>query len=68
MGDLQDVIGTALGGEMVTTTVEGLERFGVSVRYPRELRQDPQAIASQVLVPTMDGGDDPAGPACATSS
>jgi Cu(I)/Ag(I) efflux system membrane protein CusA/SilA len=53
VGELQDVIGVALGGEMVTTTVEGLERFGVSVRYPRELRQDPHAIASQVLVPIM---------------
>ena len=45
---------TALGGEMVTTTVEGRERFGVSVRYPRELRADPQSIATQILVPTMD--------------
>ncbi len=51
VGELQDVIGTALGGEMVTTTVEGRERFGVSVRYPRELRSDPQGIATQVLVP-----------------
>ncbi len=61
VGDLQDVIGTALGGEMVTTTVEGLERYGVTVRYPRELRQDPLAIASQVLVPTMNGGMIPLG-------
>ena len=38
VGDLLDVISTALGGEMVTTTVEGRERFGVIVRYPRELR------------------------------
>jgi Cu(I)/Ag(I) efflux system membrane protein CusA/SilA len=53
VGDLQDIIQTALGGEMVTTTVEGRERFGVIVRYPRELRSDPQAIATQVLVPTM---------------
>jgi Cu(I)/Ag(I) efflux system membrane protein CusA/SilA len=53
VGDLQDVIMTALGGEMVTTTVEGRERFGVIVRYPRDLRSDPQAIATQVLVPTM---------------
>ena len=53
VGDLQDVIMTALGGEMVTTTVEGRERFGVIVRYPRDLRSDPQAIASQVLVPAM---------------
>jgi Cu(I)/Ag(I) efflux system membrane protein CusA/SilA len=41
------VIGTALGGEMVTTTVEGRERFGVIVRYPRELRSDPQRIAAR---------------------
>ena len=55
VGDLQDVIGSALGGEMVTTTVEGRERFGVTVRYPRELRSDPQQIAREVLVPTMGG-------------
>ena len=61
VGDLQDVIGTALGGEMVTTTVEGLERYGVTVRYPRELRQDPAAIATQVLVPIMNGGMIPLG-------
>jgi Cu(I)/Ag(I) efflux system membrane protein CusA/SilA len=53
VGELQDVIMTALGGEMVTTTVEGRERFGVIVRYPRALRSDPQTIATQVLVPTM---------------
>jgi len=56
VGDLQDVIGTALGGEMVTTTVEGRERYGVTVRYPRELRSDPQQIAREVLIPTMQGG------------
>lgn len=61
IGDLQDVIATALGGEMVTTTVEGRERFGVTVRYPRELRSDPQQIASTVLVPTMDGAMIPLG-------
>jgi len=61
VGDLQDTIGTALGGEMVTTMVEGLERFGVTVRYPRELRQDPQTIATQILVPTMGGGMVPLG-------
>ena len=43
-----DVIGTALGGEMVTTTVEGRERFGVTVRYPRELRSHPEQIAREV--------------------
>ncbi len=53
VGDLLDVISAVLGGEMVTTTVEGRERFGVSIRYPRELRSDPQVIATEVLVPTM---------------
>ena len=61
VGDLQDVIGTALGGEMVTTTVEGRERFGVTVRYPRELRGTPQQIASEILVPTMGGAMVPLG-------
>jgi Cu(I)/Ag(I) efflux system membrane protein CusA/SilA len=61
VGDLQDVIGTALGGEMVTTTVEGRERFGVTVRYPRELRANPQQIASEILVPTMGGAMIPLG-------
>jgi Cu(I)/Ag(I) efflux system membrane protein CusA/SilA len=56
VGELQDTIGTALGGEMVTTTVEGRERFGVTVRYPRELRADPQAIAREVLVPVYGSG------------
>ena len=61
VGELQDVIGTALGGEMVTTTVEGRERFGVTVRYPRELRANPQQIASEILVPTMGGAMIPLG-------
>ncbi|MCM2310197.1 MAG: CusA/CzcA family heavy metal efflux RND transporter [Steroidobacteraceae bacterium] len=61
VGDMQEVIATALGGEMVTTTVEGRERFGVGVRYPRELRGDPVSIARNVLVPVMDGGMVPLG-------
>jgi Cu(I)/Ag(I) efflux system membrane protein CusA/SilA len=61
VGELLDVVGTALGGEMVTTTVEGRERYGVSIRYPRELRSDPQQIAREVLVPTMDGAMIPLG-------
>ena len=61
VGDLMDVVGAALGGEMVTTTVEGRERYGVAVRYPRELRSDPQQIAREVLVPTMDGAMIPLG-------
>ncbi|MFB0934335.1 MAG: CusA/CzcA family heavy metal efflux RND transporter, partial [Propionivibrio sp.] len=61
VGELQDVIGTALGGEMLTTTVEGRERYGVTVRYPRELRSDPQQIAREVLVPVMNGAMVPLG-------
>jgi len=61
VGDLQDVISSALGGEVVTTTVEGRERFGVITRYPRELRSDPDAIARQVLVPVMNGALIPLG-------
>ena len=61
VGELQEVISAALGGEMVTTTVEGRERFGVSLRYPRELRDSPEKIASQVLVPTMNGAMVPLG-------
>jgi Cu(I)/Ag(I) efflux system membrane protein CusA/SilA len=61
VGELQEVIGSALGGEMVTTTVEGRERFGVTVRYPRELRSDPQQIAREVLIPTMGGAMVPLG-------
>ncbi len=60
-GDLVDVVGTALGGEQVTTTVEGRERYGVAVRYPRELRGDPQQIAREVLVPAMGGAMVPLG-------
>jgi copper/silver efflux system protein len=55
VGELQEVIATALGGEMVTTTVEGRERYAVTVRYPRDLRANPQLIEREVLVPTMDG-------------
>jgi len=51
VGEVMDVVAAALGGEMVSTTVEGRERFGVTVRYPRDLRSDPQAIAREVLVP-----------------
>ena len=54
-GDLLEVVSAALGGEAITTTVEGRERFDVAIRYPRELRSDPQAIATQVLVPAMGG-------------
>jgi Cu(I)/Ag(I) efflux system membrane protein CusA/SilA len=61
VGDVQDMISTALGGEAVTTTVEGRERYAVNIRYPRDLRSNPQAIASDVLVPLPNGGTVPLG-------
>ncbi|AVT80261.1 efflux RND transporter permease subunit [Rhodopseudomonas palustris] len=59
--DVQDTIATALGGQTVTTTVEGRQRFTVNMRYPRELRDDPQGIARDVLVPLPAGGAVPLG-------
>jgi Cu(I)/Ag(I) efflux system membrane protein CusA/SilA len=59
--DLQETILTALGGETVTTTVEGRERFSVNVRYPRDLRANPDSIAREVLVPIANGGMIPLG-------
>ena len=50
VGDLMDVVSSALGGEVITTTVEGRARFGVIVRYPRDARSTPEAIAREVLV------------------
>ncbi|MEO5348370.1 MAG: efflux RND transporter permease subunit [Magnetococcus sp. YQC-3] len=61
IGDLQEVILTALGGESVTTTVEGRERFTVNVRYPRDFRSDPEAIAQKVLVRVGNGVQIPLG-------
>jgi Cu(I)/Ag(I) efflux system membrane protein CusA/SilA len=59
--DVQDVIGTALGAEPITTTVEGRERYTVAIRYPRDLRSDPQSIAKDVLVALPGGGTVPLG-------
>jgi Cu(I)/Ag(I) efflux system membrane protein CusA/SilA len=61
IGDLQEVIATALGGETITTTVEGRERYGVNIRYPRDFRSEPRAIASEVLVAMPGGGTVPLG-------
>jgi Cu(I)/Ag(I) efflux system membrane protein CusA/SilA len=60
VGDVQAVITTAIGGETVTTTVEGRERYPVSVRYKRELRDDPDRL-KRVLIPTPSGAQIPLG-------
>jgi Cu(I)/Ag(I) efflux system membrane protein CusA/SilA len=54
VGDVQDVIQSAIGGMNVTATVEGLERYPVNVRYPRELRDTPDALR-RVLIATPTG-------------
>jgi Cu(I)/Ag(I) efflux system membrane protein CusA/SilA len=59
--EVQQAVASALGGETVTTTVEGRERYSVNVRYPRDFRSDPRAIAADILVPTLRGGMLPLG-------
>ncbi len=54
VGDIQDVIQTAIGGMNITETVEGLERYPVNLRYPRELRDNIEQL-KRVLIPTPTG-------------
>jgi copper/silver efflux system protein len=56
--DMQMVIETAIGGIQITTTVEGRERFPVRVRYPRELRDNPDAL-KKIYIPTPTGAQVP---------
>jgi len=58
VGDVQDVIQTAIGGMNISQTVEGLERYPVNLRYSRELRGDISALR-RVLVPTPTGAQVP---------
>ena len=58
--DVQQVIETAIGGMQITSTVEGRERYPVRVRYPRELRDDPESL-SKILIPTPTGAQIPIG-------
>ncbi|MCI0531878.1 MAG: CusA/CzcA family heavy metal efflux RND transporter, partial [candidate division Zixibacteria bacterium] len=58
VGDIQDVIVSAVGGMNITYTVEGLERYPVNVRYPRELRDNLENL-KRVLVPTPSGAQIP---------
>lgn len=56
--DVQQSIETAIGGMRITSTVEGRERFPVRVRYPRELRDDPESLG-KILIPTPVGAQIP---------
>jgi len=58
VADAQNIVMSAIGGENVTTTIEGRARFPVNVRYPRELRDNIERL-SQVLVPTANGAQVP---------
>jgi copper/silver efflux system protein len=56
--DVQDVIEIAIGGENLTTSVEGRERYPIRVRYPRELRDNLEDL-QRILVPAADGAHIP---------
>ncbi len=58
VGDVQKAISSAIGGMNVTYTVEGLERYPVNLRYPRELRDSPESLA-RMLIPTPSGAQIP---------
>ncbi len=57
---VQQYIQAAVGGMTMTTTVEGRERYGIRIRYPRELRSDPQAL-ERIYLPTSSGQQIPLG-------
>jgi Cu(I)/Ag(I) efflux system membrane protein CusA/SilA len=56
VADIQSVISTALGGMSITTTVEGLERYAVNLRYSRELRDNVEALKHVLVTPKGSGG------------
>jgi copper/silver efflux system protein len=58
VADAQNIIMSAIGGENVTTTVEGRARYPVNIRYPRELRDNIDRLR-EVLVPTPSGAQIP---------
>ncbi|RPJ56717.1 MAG: efflux RND transporter permease subunit [Acidobacteria bacterium] len=58
VAEAQNIVMSAIGGENVTTTIEGRARYPVNVRYPRELRDNMESL-SQVLVPTANGAQVP---------
>jgi len=60
VGDVQDMVQSAIGGMNVSWTVEGLERYPINIRYPRELRDDLQSLR-ETLVPTPVGPQVPLG-------
>src|SRR5437762_2456173 len=58
VGDVNDIVESAIGGKNITTTVEGRERYSINARYARDFRQDIDAL-KRVLVPTPTGAQVP---------
>jgi len=58
VADAQNIVMSAIGGENITTTVEGRARYPVNIRYPRELRDNVERLR-EVLVPTPSGAQIP---------
>jgi Cu(I)/Ag(I) efflux system membrane protein CusA/SilA len=58
VGDVNDIIESAIGGKNITTTVEGRERYSINTRYARDFREDIDAL-KRVLVPTPTGAQVP---------
>jgi copper/silver efflux system protein len=61
VGDVQDVLSVALGGMPLTTTVEGLQRYTINLRYDRDFRSDLRALREDIIVPTPTGAQIPLG-------
>ena len=61
LADVQEVLSVALGGEPLTTTVEGLQRYTINLRYDRDFRSDLRALREDIVVPTPTGAQIPLG-------
>jgi copper/silver efflux system protein len=61
IADVQDVLSVALGGMPLTTTVAGLERYTINLRYDRDFRSDLRALREDIVVPTPTGAQIPLG-------
>jgi Cu(I)/Ag(I) efflux system membrane protein CusA/SilA len=61
IGDVQDVLSVALGGMPLTTTVEGLQRYTINLRYDRDFRSDLDSLKRDIVIPTPTGAQIPLG-------
>ena len=61
IGDVQDVLSVALGGMPLTTTVEGLQRYTINLRYDRDFRSDLDSLQRDIVIPTPTGAQIPLG-------